>query len=361
MVKKSKSPYDDWSPLLRRVALDEGQRPSRNAVQRLTKDDVKILQKLAREKKPAAGVRQDKVLAVLSECAPDSDTAKVLEEVISDLKRPTSLRTVAAISLGRIPTKFSEEILLASAGDENPSVAQRAIQSLGRVSGEKGLAKLDAMQPPADHYVLQQWEFSKRLIRHRLGLRSKEPSRIMGTVWDIKEETKLYRVAMENIEPQHLKTIIAGLRDDMFGIELAANRGTCFETDRSFQYLLLAKQLATQDGLKKAGEVPMVAAVIAKWEPRTKKPVLDQIVLTEPLDDSVLVHGFRQDGTLLMEGWGTVQGNKANFTMVNTARASQCRFRITGELTAKQFVTNLEILPRLRTPKTQPMLGAIGG
>ena len=361
MVKKRDNlPHDDWSPLLRRVVLDEGQRPSRDAVQRLTKKDVEILRKLARGKKTARGVRRDKVLAVLSERAPDSETAKVLEHVISDIKQPASLRVVAAIGLGRIPAKISEKILFANVVDKNSSVAQRAIQSLGRITGQEGLEKLDAMEPPENHYVLQQWKFSKRLIRHRLGLPCKEPSRIEGTIWDVEGDAKPHPLPMENITPEHLKAIIADLRDDMSGIELAENRGMSFEVDRSLQHLLITQHLTTQAGLKKVQEIPMVAAVIAKWEPRTNKAVLNQIVLTEPLDDGVLVQGFRQDGTLLFEGRGTVLGNKANLTMVNTARASQCRFKITCELTAKSFVASVDTLPRLRTRKTQNVFGVMG-
>ncbi len=359
MVKESdKLSYDDWSPLLRRVALDAARRPSRDAVQSLTDEDVKILRKLADEKQPTHGIRQDKVLAVLSERAPDVETAKVLERVIGDPERPELLRTVAAIALGRIPAAVSEEILLAHVADKNASVAQRVIQSLGRISGREGLKKLDAMEPPMNLYVLQQWGFSKRLIRHRLGLRGEEPPRIEGTAWATEGAGEPRPLPMENIAPERLEATIAALRDEVFGIELAGDRGYSIETDRSLQYLLIAQPLTTRDGLNRLGEIPMVAAVIAMWEQRTSKPILDQIVLTEPFDDGVLIQGFRQDGTLLFEGRATVRGAAAKFTIVNTDRAAQCRFHVTGELKPEGLVARAETMPRQKPRQTQPLLGA---
>lgn len=358
MAKGSdKLPHDDWSPLLRRVALDDTRRPSRDAVQSLTDRDVKILRKLADEKQPAHGIRQDKVLAVLSERAPDVDTAKVFERVIADLERPALLRTVAAIGLGRIPAAVSEEILFAHVADNNAAVAQRVIQSLGRISSSEGLKKLDAMEPPKPPCVLQQWRFSKRLIRHRLGLRGNEPPRIQGTAWATEGAGEPCRLPIANIALERLEATIADIRDEVFGIELAGDRGYSFESDRCLQYLLIAQPLTTRDGLKRLEEIPMVAAVIAMWEQRTSKPILDQIVLTEPLDDSVLVQGFRQDGTLLFEGQAAVRGAAANFTIINTDRAAQCRFRVTGELKPEGLVARVETMPRQKSRQTQPLLG----
>lgn len=358
--KKGKMPHDDWPPLLRRVALDSGQRPSRDAVQSLTDEDVRILRELVDQKRPAQDIRQDKALAVLAERAPDAETAKVLENVIGDTKRSASLRAVAAIGLGRIPPAISEEILLAHVTDENATVAQRAIQSLGKISGHEALEKLDAMAPPKNRHVLRQWQFSRRLIRHRLGVRGQEPPQIAGTVWATQGDTRPRPLPMEHIAPKRVREVIENLQDDAFGIELAEDRGYSFETDRSQQFLLIAQRLTTRNGLKQVGEVSMVAAVIAMWEPRTRKALLDQLVLTEPMDDGrVLIQGHRQDGTLLFEGRATVHAAVVDFTLVNTARAAQCRFKITGQLKAKQFVIQAETLPRLKTRRTRPLLGTV--
>ena len=356
---KVKSPYTDWSPLLRRAVLDDIRQTSREAVRGLGDEDVKVLRKLAAEKEPASGIRLDKVLAALAARAPDAATAKVMENILDDTERPAVLRTVVAIEMSRFPAETAEKALLKHVADTDDQVAQRVIQSLGMVGSTKALKALEAMLPPDNRYVRRQWGFSKRLIRHRLGKRSEKPSQVKGTTWDAEGPGQPRPLALERIEPERLKVTVEGLRDQVFGTEVAADRGYRVSVDRSLQHVLIAKELATAKGIKRLGEAPMVAAVIAMWEPRTDRPVLDQIVLTEPAEDGVLVQGFRPDGTLLFEGHGTLQRGGAAFSIASVARAGQCRFRVTGALNADGLSAHAELLPRQQPRQTYTLNQAL--
>jgi len=51
------------------------------------------------------------------------------------------------------------------------------------------------------------------------------------------------------------------------------------------------------------------------WEPRTGRAAMHHVVLTEPVGDDVLVQAFRLDGARTFEGYATVGGDAASFTV----------------------------------------------
>lgn len=359
--RSTKPTQGDWSPLLRRVVLDDVRWPSRDAVRKLGDKDIAMLRKLAAEKEPASGIRLDKVLTTLVERAPDAETVKLLARVIADRERPSFHRMVAAIGLGRMPRATAaeaESLLLAHVADSDAAVAQRALQSLGKIGGEEGLANIEAMSPPRDIAARRQWEFSQRLIRHRLGKPAKTAPEVRGTTWDTEGPLKARPLPLNHIEPERLIASIEALRNELPGIELAGDRGYGIESDRSVQYLLLAKSLSTREGIKRLTETPMVAATIAIWEPRTHKAVLDQIVLTDPFAGKVLIQGFRPDGTLLFEGHATVRESAASFSIVNVDRSGQCRFHLAGQLKSSGLTAHAETMPRQQPRHTLSLLHA---
>lgn len=338
--------YKVGSVLLRRIVLNEMQRPSREIVKNLTEKDIRILREIAQEKEPAEEIRQDKVLAVLAECAPDTETAKILEEIIEDTHRTVLLRTVAAIVLSQIPPEDSERILLKHLTDSNDQVAQRAIQSISKTGGKNGLQRLETMKPPENPFVRRQWEFGKKLIRHRLGLRKSEPSQTMNKKWEMKKTEDWRPISLKPVSPEEIKSLIDGLQNQLAGVEIANSRGYTIKVNNSVQYLLTLQQLTTRNGIKQLFKVPMVAAIIAMWEQRTNRLVLEQVVLTEPCEDGLLIQSFRMDGTLLFEGYGQASGeHKATFKIQDVSRPDQCRFQISGEIDPENFAALAATIP----------------
>lgn len=347
----------ELSPLMRRAVLDDSRWTSPEALQGLDARQLEVLRRLALPRDPPAGVRQDKVITALAGLAPDAATARTLGRVLDDALRPATLRAVAAVGLGRIPVAAAEAALLAHVADPEASVAQRAVQSLGYVGGTKALAQLEGMPPPADPILRRQWEFSTRLVRHRLRRRGGPPARVEGTRWEAGGPGEARALPLERIEPSRLESTLRGLSGRLPGVELAQDLGYGIGVDRSLQYLLLARSLSARDGLRSLDEVPMVAAVVAMWEPRTGRAVLHQVVLTEPLGDAVLVQGFRLDGARTFEGYAAVVRDAASFTVVSVDRDGQCRYRVAGELDRQGLTAIGELRPRRSPRRTEPSGG----
>jgi hypothetical protein len=338
--------YKEWSVLLRRIILNEMQRPSREIVRNLTVKDIRILREIAQEKDPAEEIRQDKILAVLAECAPDAETVKLLERIIDDPERPALLRTVSAIELSRIPLAESEKILLRHLTDSNPHIAQRVIQAISKIGDEKALRKLEAMKHPENPHVRRQWEFGKKLIRHRLGLSKSEPPQTMNKKWDMEKTEDWRPMTLKPVSPEEIKSYIDDIENLVAGVEIADSRGYVIKVNNSVQYLLTSQQLTTNNGIKQLFKVPMVAAVIAMWEQRTNKLVLEQVVLSEPYKDGLLIQSFRMDGTLLFEGYGHTSGeHKATFKVRDVSLPDQCRFQISGEIDPENFAAIAATIP----------------
>ena len=344
----------ELSPLMKRAVLDDSRWTSPEALRALDEREIEVLRGLAVQRDPPAGVRQDKVITALVERAPDAATARTLGRLLDDASRPAVLRAVAAVGLGRIPVAAAEAALLAHVADPQAGVAQRAVQSLGYVGGTKALAQLEGMSPPADPSVRRQWEFSTRLVRHRLRRRGGPPARVEGTSWDAAGHGGARALPLERIEQSRLESALRDLRGRLPDVELAKDVGYGIGVDRSLQYLLLARPLSARDGILSLAEGPMVAAVVAMWEPRTGRAVLHHVVLTEPFDGAVLVQGFRLDGARTFEGFGSVGKDAARFAVVSVARDGQCRYRVTGELIRHGLTATGELQPRRSPRRTEP-------
>ena len=350
----SPSAAAELSPLMKRAVLDDSRWTSPEALRRLDSQELEVLRRLAVQPDPPAGVRQDKVITALVERAPDAATARTLGGILDGAALPAALRAVAAVGLGRIPVAAAETALLAHVADKEASVAQRAVQSLGYVGGTKALEQLESMPPPADPNLRRQWEFSTRLIRHRLRRRGGPPARVEGTNWDAAGHGEPRALPLERIGPERLESALRDLHGRLPGVELAADIGYCIGVDRSLQYLLLARPLSARDGLRSLAESPMVAAVVAMWEPRTGRAVMHHVVLTEPVGDAVLVQGFRLDGARTFEGYAAIGGDAASFTVVSVDRDGQCRYRVAGELTRQGLTATGELRPRRSPRRTEP-------
>lgn len=358
MAEKNQSTrHETWSTLMQRVALKSTRRPAYDAVMKLKEDEVNLLRKLISEKPTPEDVQLDKAIAVLAEKAPTTETGKILKSVLDDPDRPLLARTVAAIELAHTPPGSAEIILLQHLDATEPQLAQRVLQSLGKIGSAKALQRLEAMNEPQNPAIRRQWEFSKRLIRHRLGEPAREPPRIKGTTWNI-EDNEARTLPIEAIEQGRLKACIDGLKGQSLGVELAQDRGLTVAGDGIVSHLLTNDKLNTANGRKALGQAPAIAAVIALWDERMKKPVIDQVVLTTPYDQGLLVQGYRLDGVLTFEGNGYLKDGVLEFNVTGTDRPGQCRFRLIGQIRNEGLVGRAQTMPRHRGNTTRQILEA---
>src|SRR5688572_10561361 len=63
--------------------------------------------------------------------------APLLAEVVADRARPTEMRAIAAVALGRQATPAARDALIAAVRDQDPLVLRRVAEALGKVGDEQ--------------------------------------------------------------------------------------------------------------------------------------------------------------------------------------------------------------------------------
>src|SRR5438034_928481 len=114
-------------------------------------------------------IERGEAFAVLA-ASPYPQREVLLGGALRDGSEPTAIRAAAAIALGRIATRDSEQVLLANLRTGEPPVQAEVLRALGRIGGLEALAAIDALPLPMQERVKDAVDFSAALIAHRLGL-----------------------------------------------------------------------------------------------------------------------------------------------------------------------------------------------
>lgn len=91
----------------------------------------------------------------------------ILVEIVAG-EDDIDLRATAAQALGRKRTAKHREALLKALDDDEPEVVRRAVESLGRIGGERELERLQALRP-RDPVVKRAVETARTLLSYRTG------------------------------------------------------------------------------------------------------------------------------------------------------------------------------------------------
>lgn len=299
-------------------------------------------------RQPAAGSSE-----ALKELArrPTPEAGATLARVLADPSFPEEMRTSAAIALGRRPG--AEAGLVAALGDPSPAVVRRAAESLGRTGTAAALNALEAVRPPDDPPARRALLFARRLAAARLGA---------GTSRAEAPATKLqplHETMAASLEPKPAETSQLELLRLTLGEELPAlpvmPEGAVQLTCGKNRFLVLPHRDAAR-----SGRSDFVPAVVLKRAQSLDRYALYLYILSSPLDARTLVlQGFRPDGTLTCLGEARLGDGPARFTLAALDTPYTPPLRIEGHLaegtrlvieTALVGLPDRSAGPRARTP-----------
>ncbi|MEG3878701.1 HEAT repeat domain-containing protein [Microcoleus sp. herbarium7] len=95
---------------------------------------------------------------------------EVVTRVLADPSLPSTLRTTAAIELGKNAKAEHQQALIRALSSEEPIVLKRVVEAMGKIGDRTALQHLEALQYPPSHPASQSIDFAKALISYRLGL-----------------------------------------------------------------------------------------------------------------------------------------------------------------------------------------------
>ncbi len=358
MTENSLNKLDpSWSKLLKNIVSADTSHSSPRKLKKLKKEELVTLRKLVATTKTTNAVHPGKAISALVEQSPTKEVANLLDKVISDQERPQSQRAIAAIEIRRLPETAAEKVLLKHLAAEEPIIQFRVIQSLGRIGWPKALKQLKALSEPKDLFVRQQWDFSKRLIQYRHGLKTRDPLRLSGTNWSLDSGIRPIPLLIGQLDRKQLKACLSTLKNKTLGVELSDNPKFTLNIGAN-SYLILDKRLAKKTGMKHLAETPAISGVVTVWNERSKSAELSQFMLTTPYNRGVLIHSYRLDGSLRFEGSGSIVKGVFYFTLTSCEQPGQCLYRITAEYKAGGIeIDRAEKLNLIPSKQTQPLNG----
>src|SRR5687768_458798 len=116
------------------------------------------------EEEPVAA----QALKALTRARP-SAAAEVSAEIVASRRYGPSVRSAAAVELGKSEREPNEAALIKALGSPEPEVARHVVNALGRIGGVKALDRLAKYEAPAAPGLAEAVNFARTLIAYRLG------------------------------------------------------------------------------------------------------------------------------------------------------------------------------------------------
>jgi hypothetical protein len=227
----------------------------------------------------------------------------LLAEIVADRKRPPELRVTAAVALGRQRAPAAADALVAALRDKDPAVLRRAAESLGKVGDERGLAALEALDPPRGP-TKRSVDFAKTLISYRLGLGKHQLRRPPA-----KDELAVERRRAERIEATAptrptLKRIMADAAQELPGIPVTDQGALRFACGDHEFVVLVTKDLERQSDLSPLGRRSTAVGAVLERSPVEDRYFLSEYLLSDPgpQGSGIRLYGVRPSGTIVHIG-----------------------------------------------------------
>lgn len=275
--------------------------------------------------------------------------APILRRIARSATAVASMRTTAALALGKDLDPANQPALVAALGSDDDRVVRRAAEALGRIGDVRALEALRVARVPSAPAASRAHRFARSLIAYRLGLAS-DPVLSSLPVQQLGRGGQAIEAAP--IPAALRKRLAEWLPEEAPGIEVEVAGGVRLDCRNSSWLVLPAKRA------REAAELPAVSAVVLRRSGPLDRYALHLYLLTHRSGDRALaLHGVRPDGTITHRGEIVLGKARHDFRLEALETPLSPAVAIEGQLGTDSpaiTIVKARVGPRTRTPLTRP-------
>jgi len=282
----------------------------------------------------------------------------VLASVLQDPGETTAVRSAVADTLGRIPTRDSELVLLANLRVAQWRVRAAILRALGGIGGREELVAIEDLHLSERDREQGMAAFAGALIAHRLGL--------PGHELPVPAEEQLPRVPDEQARPIEISLLRAELAGKVledvarqpYGIEYDRARLVRLACNRRVNVVCPNRVLLEAGGLERLRERKALAGVVALESPETGDYSVSYVIMIAPAGSTsrVQIVAPRCSGRPGLAGTGVVTHNRLEFTLRSVERPGTFPILLSGEASVDGIAFHHAIASREQLPSREPDL-----
>lgn len=313
------------------LAVDRNPR-SELAADKLTASQIASLKEIVERKITLQGpFSMAKAVTALARAEKSADVSRILGEFVADESVAANERAIAAVNLRLVPGPEAQKWLIANLRADDPAVQRQVIKSLGALGDEEALRALEEVPDPEQEAVKKQLAFAKALIAHRMGLPGDYLPFRPGVVREAGLDDKLVKLTLRPLSGRTIRSHRRRLLGTTYGIELG-NRGFQLRAGKARWTVFLPQELGGGLGLLGLFDRKWIAALLARWDPRTKLAAVQYVVLTSPSRGGTEIMVVRTDGEVFYTGRATPTRGILKFDMRDVARSGTAPTNVQGRL-----------------------------
>jgi hypothetical protein len=282
-----------------------------------------------------------------------------LEQIAGDEANTTVDRIAALREITTLATPAALQTLLRHATDRDARVQQAALAALGTFADPSTLAALAAIADPTDPSARRQLVLTRALIAHRHGLaegpflperpgvrrRPGEP----GQMITLTLRAKSGAASTADRRRLHGPTFGVGLADQAFELKAGRAEWTVFVNRDLGPSITVLDQLF---------ERPWITALLGRWTPDRLRGIVQYLVLTRPVNDTVRIDVVRRDGEVMYTGSARRDGTAIAFAIADVDRRGTAPTNVSGSTgpDGLELAVTVPFRARVGTRDTSPAI-----
>jgi hypothetical protein len=285
---------------------------------------------------------------------------RLLESLLENEQEDSKVRYVAAISLYKINTPETEEILIKNAQQiRDERVLRGVMKGLGRTGSERAFDVVLRVKERVTGLAASQADFAASLISYRLGLSGNElPVPDDGDFLELSSnDAQQFQVTQpSNIEAE---LCLRSLVDEPFGIEFSENFMSQVSCQQSTRIVLSNRDFTGQDAAQKLSERKAFLGVVATKSEETGLYSVEFLVLTSPARQldvvNILIDG--SNGEKTFGGKAQIQANRLEFSIRAISQPGVFPVQIEGTFEGGRLQFNTALSGVFLQRRRQPTKG----
>lgn len=279
------------------------------------------------------GTESEALRAAMATRAPDPERARLAlktlaarypDEVLPEAQRvaadptlPDSLRSVAAVELGRHAEPETQQTLIEMIPTASPGLSRHVFRALGQIGGESTLEVLEAANAP-EGPARTALGFARSLISYRIGL----PRYLLEPIRPDRKLDVLRRpveLEIDQLGRDRIEAALPDLRRQLPRLSFQRDHGTVLVCGGTEHWILMNEEVASDGGRISVSERPMIAGVIVKFRECSNRFSLDEYLLVNgDGGERVTLLGTRPSGIVVHSGSIRLVGDEATFVLEAT-------------------------------------------
>jgi hypothetical protein len=284
------------------------------------------------------------------------------EALLENENESSEIRYLAAITLGKIGTPGSLEILVKNSQVLEERVLSGIMTALGRIGDKSALAVVEKVKGYATGMAAARAKFAVTLISHRLGVNSQELS-----IPEDKDYINLPPYAFQPLQitptsRNEAELCLRSLAKEPFGIDFSEEAIYKGRIGRCVWTVLFNREFTYNDSVRKIVKRKAFLGAIATRSEHNWLYFPTFLILSSPAKEKdtidVLIH--RLNGDIMFGGKAYVKGKRAEFAIRSLSRPGAIPIEITGSLIGGRLEVKQAsvswMLQGKRHPKKEPRL-----